>query len=207
MFKSVQIKSQTYYGTFHLSVSCKNETENKTELIGKGRDGKIWLYFILLLILELGVQILKFQYLTHEAENLLLFQLLAILSMSGWVALSSLKVPVKSKQNSVIAFLQLVWNCNGKTLKRNVSHFHLKGKKDRSSVHMIYINYDVNSTSVALYQTIYMYPRILGNVDEITGNILFILCSFPRLIECHQQFDSDLIRSWLAHNQVKTLYG
>lgn len=79
-------------------------------------------------------------------------------------------------------------------------HFHVK-EKDRSSVHLIYINNDVKYTSVALYKTIYMYPRIFGNVDETTGNILFISCSFPRLIELHRQFDSDLIRSRLTRSQ------
>lgn len=131
--------------------------------------------------------------------KLLLFELLAILSTSGRVAMYSLKVPVISKKEKT--FSQLFLNCSeivmGKLYTEMSLIFILKfltREKYRSSIHLIYINNDVNSTSVALYKTIYMYPRSLGNVDDITGNILFILCSLPRLIEFHRRFDSDLIR-------------
>lgn len=50
-------------------------------------------------------------------------------------------------------------------------------------IYLIYINNDVNLMLVVFYKIIYMYLCSLGNVDEIIGNILFILCFLLWLIE------------------------
>lgn len=50
-------------------------------------------------------------------------------------------------------------------------------------IYLIYINNDVNLMLVVFYKIIYLYLCSLGNVDEIIGNILFILCFLLWLIE------------------------